>query len=98
MKTCETCRYYMASLLQEPCESCHWDGTIGQDPTNWKAPTNADRIRAMSDEKLAELFTSFYYYGHEFYCPAEADVGESKCASSYDCRECFLNWLKQECG
>lgn len=56
--------------------------------------TNGDRIRAMTDEELAELFTSFYYDGPKFYCPAVADVGEGKCAAVNDCHECFLNWLK----
>lgn len=60
MNTCETCRYYMASPLQEPCDSCHWDGVIGQDPTNWKAPTNADRIRTMSDEELADFLGGIF--------------------------------------
>ena len=54
MNTCETCRYYMASPLQEPCESCRWDGVIGHDPPNWKGPTKGDRIRSMTDEELAE--------------------------------------------
>ena len=35
----------------EPCNSC--TDTDGE-PTNWKPQTNADRIRAMTDEKLAE--------------------------------------------
>ena len=61
-----------------------------------KPQTNADRIRAMTDEKLAEHFTQFYYDGPKFYCPAVADVGEGTCAANYDCRQCWLGWLKQE--
>ena len=91
MKTCERCRYYMASPLQEPCESCHWDGTIGQDPTNWKAPTNADRIRAMSDVELAE-----WIWGVA--CPGFPAASFGSCPEGQEksCSECWLEWLRQE--
>lgn len=92
MNTCETCRYYFASPLAEPCESCHRDGVIGQDPTNWEAPTNADRIRAMTDEELATNFASRCCpKKDEFY-----DCGKlnGKSFSWEDCRKCWLDWLK----
>jgi hypothetical protein len=63
---------------------------------NRKPITNADKIRAMSDEELAEFFTPFYYDGPKFYCPAQADVGEGECAVRNDCRKCWLDWLKEE--
>lgn len=69
----------------KPCESCHWDGVIGQDPTNWESPTNADRIRGMSDEELAELFWS------------RTDCGLCELRKEYchdDCGGTWLNWLK----
>ena len=46
--------------------------------------TNADRIRAMSDEELAE----FLYW----YCPY--DEAKMDCEES-DCDECVADWLKQ---
>lgn len=61
-----------------------------------KKPSKADRIRAMTDEELADHFTQFYYDGPKFYCPAVADVGEGACAANYDCRQCWLDWLKEE--
>lgn len=53
--------------------------------------TNGDRIRMMNDEELADLF------GCEialFSCP----VGKTAeaCAETYNCGECFYEWLKQE--
>lgn len=54
--------------------------------------TNADRIRAMGDEELAECFASFVKtslpdkYCKDFY----------QCKSSDDCKECMLEWLKKE--
>lgn len=48
-------------------------------------PTNADRIRAMSDEELAKIL------GDKCICPP---IGE--CAKmSGDCEKCWFEWLKQ---
>jgi hypothetical protein len=50
-----------------------------------KPITNADRIRAMTDEELAE----FLYDG----CCRE---GEAFPCSDVGCKKCWLEWLKQE--
>ena len=48
-------------------------------------PTNADRIRAMSDEELASIL------GDKCICP---DTGN--CTRHYgDCIACWLEWLQQ---
>lgn len=54
-----------------------------------KPITNADRIRAMSDEELAEWFNVMN--GIDKVCP---DFGAHNCRES--CRECWLDWLKRE--
>lgn len=48
--------------------------------------THADRIRAMSDEELAEWHKQMM----EGYCPRPT----SECPS--DCYQCWLDWLRQE--
>ena len=54
-----------------------------------KVKTNADRIRAMSDEKLAERF-------------ADACCRDYPCEDKYrmpdgmNCYGCWLDWLKKE--
>lgn len=48
-------------------------------------PTNADRIRAMSDEELAKIL------GDKCICPP---IGECAKASG-DCEKCWFEWLKQ---
>lgn len=56
-----------------------------------KPKTNADRIRAMTDEELAELFANDncgYCRIHDF-CFAKG------CA--INCEDAWLDWLKQEC-
>ena len=45
--------------------------------------TNADRIRAMTDEELADILKCVPDYTD---CPPGAD----------DCRKCILDWLRQE--
>lgn len=52
-----------------------------------KKKTNGDRIRAMTDEKLASLFSDFR---HEHWCPPNA----GNCAEYRT--DCWLDWLKQE--
>ena len=51
--------------------------TIGKDNN---VITNADRIRAMTDDELVEWLD---------FCP------QLYCEASADCRKCVLNWLKQ---
>ena len=50
--------------------------------------TNADQIRAMTDEELAEMF---FVLKDNFGCPpSDHDICD------YDCKVCLLDWLKQE--
>ena len=54
--------------------------------------TNADRIRAMTDEEMADLFIEKHDDENYFACPVRFFRGCSKS----DCMVCFLDWLKQE--
>ena len=51
-----------------------------------KPPTNADRIRAMSDEELAELIDR-----ETDSCAPTGDCEKM----SRDCKACWLEWLQQ---
>lgn len=54
--------------------------------------TNADRIRAMSDEELAELFHGFCDNGERcVYCP----LYEKSCAGVHSDVPKWLEWLQQ---
>lgn len=57
-------------------------------------PTRADRIRAMTDEELAEVINDqFYFYGlHKN--PGMCDVCDHD--SLQNCKQCWLDWLRQE--
>ena len=52
-----------------------------------KKQTNADRLRAMTDEELADHFA---YY--KFICPSNIENSE-QCIK--ECEKCWMNWLKQ---
>ncbi len=69
------------------CENC---STVGRDkPSMWRPgpnyvpPTNADRIRAMSDNELAK-----YLCGLTYCCECEH-------RNNCDCNDGYLKWLQQ---
>ena len=49
--------------------------------------TNAEKIRSMSDEELAEVF------GQDMPCNG---ISGQECYSRPSCTECCLKWLKEE--
>lgn len=59
--------------------------------TKRKAITNADRIRAMSDEELAEWTGKVTSGGYGMCAPGHYD-----CTGKDSCAPCWLDWLKQE--
>ncbi len=70
------------------CKSCSNDDCIW----NETPKTNADRIRAMSDEELVKAFTSFTSC---FNCP----INNCKVRFTMEkigCELNWLDWLKQE--
>ena len=54
-------------------------------PKQYKAQTNADRIRAMGDEELAKVMERVLG------CPVTGDCEKM----SRDCNACWLDWLQQ---
>lgn len=75
---CEECKHSTSPIWEEPCYDCICHMGIHYDPI---PRTNADRIRAMSDEELArwiadELIEPGYYEGDT-------------------CYKAWLKWLKE---
>lgn len=79
------------------CDKCYYNHILeekGIPPTKYEAkpkPTNAGRIRSMTDEELAEAFATA--------CPE--DTTANRCCQyfakgSRGCHDCWLDWLKQE--
>lgn len=52
-----------------------------------KPITNADRIRAMTDEELADWFS--------IYC-CRNKIYDAHCETFVNCKACWLDWLRQE--
>lgn len=88
-------------MIDKQCRTCvrirqgYCDGAEPDDTRHcyfYKRMTNADKIRSMTDEALAELFTDEYDGKKIFFCP----VGYVPDCTARDCDKCFLIWLKQE--
>ena len=87
-KDCNNCKFELYNPDEIPCKDCGMD-----DREYWlpKPPTNADRIRAMSDEELAKLFCGFCKNAET--C-AGCPMYDGDCAES-ELTECWVVWLKQ---
>jgi len=75
----------------EACEHVKYLAKLKKRKTNIVPPktpkTNADSIRAMTDEELAELF-------NHLCCPYSLGGNVVCNAKNKGCYECWLNWLK----
>ena len=84
-----------------PCVYCTEDGYCkkfsDEEVVSWcvlgpckdEKPSNADRIRAMTDEELAE------YHSNKCGCPHDPIVFGCRMAT-IGCIGCWLDWLKEE--
>ena len=61
-------------------------------------PTNADRIRAMSDEELLEALHSQIGCGRDFIPCGKVCGGKCECFTDEACRTKVLAWLQQPAG
>ena len=86
------------------CKNClnlthHWcervidspDEDLERDCTYFCQKTNADSIRAMSDEELANWLD--YMYGRCDWCDTDK-IGTDDC-SDIACTDCIFKWLQQ---
>ena len=96
MAICETCDYANRPPYKSPCSEC--DQTMGSPFCCYKheeKPTNADRIRAMSDEELAKFLECFGLCHH---CTEHHRLGDLRIYADEKCDEMCeqhcLEWLK----
>ena len=84
MADCRKCRYnYKPSTCEPKCNRM-CDGE-----SEFEHITNADRIRSMSDEELAEFISKY------FSCEYECAVRD-KCGSDWDCKRATIDWLQSD--
>ena len=69
------------------------------------APTNGDKIRAMSDEELAKIIDSCGLDEEIHFCKSKPECNEimdsGGTITNEMCRKCGIDWLRQpagECG
>lgn len=74
---------------KDPPEDGYVDWCV-MGPCSHETPSNADRIRAMSDEELAELILDWVQTGacNDFGVPVTGNCNGK-------CIECIVEWLKQ---
>ena len=93
---CENCIFVDEPLDKDPCQECHRAFLAQRIKPNFVSKrepiTNADRIRAMTDEELASYLTGVWYSFEEM--PGMCDVCDMQ--SIQNCSDCWLDWLKQE--
>lgn len=94
-KECKNCAYY-SDFKNEKCGLCivrYIDGEQQGLPSNFKqkTQTNADRIRAMTDEELAKLLLDGCR-GSKCEDQPQNEFGSVNC---FDCR---MKWLQQPGG
>lgn len=76
-RNCDNCRHTKKDVYEQPCSHC-------VALSEWEALTNADRIRAMTDEELAR------FLGQHSLCSRV-----ERCPDHGKCHKCVLDWLKQ---
>ena len=94
---CKGCKYERQSQNLEPCISC--EGTKKGD--HYKKITYGDKIRAMSDEELAELLYSLQNLEDKVKFCKNKDVctdilDDGKEIPDNMCKECLVEWLQSE--
>ena len=81
---CDTCGHQYSDI----CGTCE---TLDGVPVKYKKKTNAERIRNMTDEELAEFIA--IQHTECCYCKIVTDCFEQ---NDGDCSKAWLEWLKQE--
>lgn len=87
MADCRKCKHNYKMPGDEPRCNRMCDGESDFEPI-----TNADRIRAMSDEELAEFLEQIVSGNRNV---IGINCGNSKC-ESWKCTECISMWLQSE--
>ena len=70
-----------------------------------RTPTNGDKIRAASDEEIAEFIVNDYLDNKSHFCKSKPEcnaiLDSGGTITNEMCRKCGIEWLRQpagECG
>lgn len=87
MKDCVSCMHEHLSPMSDTCRECGI-AMLNYEEAKPKPITNADRIRAMTDEELADRIMGFVR------CEACEREFHIECNPLMTCRGVWLEWLK----
>ena len=87
-KGCNTCKYEHCDNQDYPCSKCSHAFIDKYEPK-----TNADKIREMSDEELAEFLD---IVGEDGISSQYADIPCDCCCEKTECSKCWKEWLQSE--
>ena len=97
MATCRTCAYLRKCIEKATKEgyehNVDFDASSGCPNFGFKSKTNADRIRAMSDEVLMQFL--FNEVSNNTICSFCVPTMRTKCKCDGHCKNGILEWLKQ---
>lgn len=99
MVDCEKCRFVSVCKKRPkmPGAKIAECNTFRERLNKENPTTNADRIRAMSDEELAEWLLEVMK--HKVACFGEGAFEYTPCRNvEHDCVKCGVEWLKQPVG
>lgn len=105
-KNCGNCANYDRTKMAhtDMCGRCVRAHTpdVYKEPSQWrrKPQTNGDRIRAMTDEMLADLIFKYNIDDHIPFCKERLECVQAIESENFDpygseCRKCLMQWLKQ---
>lgn len=91
-ESCDKCKDHLKDATQFPCNKCIHSAT-----EHFRPMTNADRIRSMSDDELAEFMASIKS-GHDlsFGDYINFDNGEFLCSINKPVKYKIHEWLQSE--
>ena len=109
-RTCRECKYFAQSEFLDVCTvfcEAHSPDKMCINCDYFKPITNGDRIRALSDEKLAEVFMDLYDGNKCKYCaynksgmcslkPRHEEYDEGGWVEDEDCIRGMIEYLKKE--
>ena len=97
MKDCISCKHEYLSPMSDTCRECGI-AMLNYEEAKPKPVSNYDRIRAMSDEELAEFFAQQEYRKPVFdgWLPLCYHVMGPRMCHQNGCEKCWLDWLRQE--
>lgn len=85
---CVGCKYENEDFNSKHCLGCTQNAI-----DKYKPMTNADKIRSMSDEELAEFMVNFEKAGG---CAMCSIGSQGECYSISKCKDGYISWLKSE--